>query len=112
MSYNWNDRHRQTVQDGRQTLQRITASLDRTHRIAIETEDIVHQVVNELDEQRESLLRSQRRLGEANSNLSRSGAIVRSMKRNVVFNRLILLVIIILEIIALVALLFSKLRKR
>lgn len=112
MSYDWENHHREAVHQGQQYLERTSASLARSQQIAIETEDIGHQVVNELGEQRESLLRSQRRLEDANDNLSKSGAILRMMKRSVFYNKLILILIIVLEVFSLAGLLFLKLRRK
>lgn len=111
IGYDWDEHNRRTVLEGRQILERTSASLARSNQVAIETEDIGAEVVSELGEQRESLLRSKRRLDNANDNLSHSRSILRAMKRNVFYNKLILSLIIILEIFTLCGLLFVKLRK-
>lgn len=111
-NYNWDDRNRQTVLEGRQILERTTASLARSNQIAIETESIGTEVMSELSEQRESLLRSQRRLENANDGLRKSNAILRAMQRNVIYNKLILVLIIVLEAIILGGLVFMKFIKK
>lgn len=58
--------------------------------------------------QRESLLRSQRRLENANDDLSKSGAIIRAMKRNVLYNKLILIMIIVMEVVILAGMIALK----
>lgn len=67
------------------------------------------QVMSELEVQRESLLRSQRRLENANDGLSKSSSILRAMSRNVLYNKLILVMIIVMEVLILVGLLYLKL---
>lgn len=135
---NWDAHNRALVDEGRQALERTSASLARSNRIAIETEEIgtnvsqtsprdmnftnenslcinwynSFQVINDLSEQRESLLRSQRRLENANDGLSKSGQILRSMRQNVFYNKLLLILIITLEVLILGALLFVKFFKK
>lgn len=65
-------------------------------------------MINELSEQRESLLRSHRRLESANDGLSKSAAVLRAMQRNVFCNKLVLILIIILEVSILSGLVFLK----
>lgn len=109
--YDWQDHSRRTVVEGRQILERTSASLARTNQVAIETENIGTEVISELDEQRESLLRTQRRLDGANADLSKSSAILRAMKRNFFYNKLALIMIIVLELVCLVGLIILKVKK-
>lgn len=110
-------------------LQRTGASLQRSNQIAYETEQIgtevfvnydkqldtlnikmfSHmQVLSELGEQRESLLRSTRRLEHADDDLSKSHAIIRKIRREVLYNKLILVLIIILELAILIGVVTIK----
>uniref|UniRef100_A0A2M4C472 Putative vesicle transport through interaction with t-snares protein 1b n=1 Tax=Anopheles marajoara TaxID=58244 RepID=A0A2M4C472_9DIPT len=106
--YDWTEHNRQQVLQGRQILERTSASLARSNQIAIETEHTGHEVISELEVQRESLLRSQRRLENANEHLSKSGAILRAMKRNVLYNKLILILIIVMEVVILAGMIYLK----
>lgn len=108
--YDWDDHNRQTVLEGRQILERTSASLARSNQVAIETENIGTEVINELGEQRETLLRSKRRLDNANENLTKSRVILNAMKRNVMYNKLVLILIIICELVILGGLLFMKIK--
>ncbi|KAG4074253.1 hypothetical protein HA402_008662 [Bradysia odoriphaga] len=108
----WDDDNRRVVYEGRQVLERTSASLARSNQIAIETENIGTQVISDLGEQRESLLRSQRRLENANDGLSKSNSILRSMQRTVFYNKLILVLIILLEALILGGLIFIKFFKK
>lgn len=107
-TYDWNDHNRRTVLEGRQILERTSASLARSNQIAIETENVGTEVISELGEQREALLRSQRRLENANDGLTKSNYILRAMQRNVIYNKLILILIIIVEVFSLIGILFLK----
>jgi vesicle transport through interaction with t-SNAREs 1 len=70
------------------------------------------EVLGELGEQRETLLRSQARLENANDGLSKSRQVIRMMRRNVLYNKIILIMIIVLEAFILAALLFIKFFKK
>ncbi|KAJ8873951.1 hypothetical protein PR048_024791 [Dryococelus australis] len=107
-SINWEDDARQTVLSGRAILERTSESLARSQRTAIETEEIGTTVVTELGEQREILLRSKQRLSETNEGLSRSSALLRKMVCHVITNKLILIIIILLELFILAAVVFLK----
>ncbi|KAH8347269.1 hypothetical protein KR059_007809 [Drosophila kikkawai] len=89
-------------------LQRTTDSIQRSNQIAIETENMGVEVLGELGEQRESLLRTTRRLEDADQDLSKSRAIIRKLSREVLYNKIILILIIILEVGILVGLLVLK----
>lgn len=109
--FDWQDHNRRMVLEGRQILERTSASLARSNQVAIETENIGTEVISELDEQRESLLRSQRRLDEANADLTKSSVLLRAMQRNVFYNKLTLILIIILELFCLVGIIILKVKK-
>lgn len=65
-------------------------------------------MLGELGEQRESLLRTTRRLEDADQELSKSRIIIRKLSREVVYNKIVLILIIILEVAILIALLVLK----
>lgn len=106
--YDWDDHNRRRVLEAQQILERTSASIARSNQVAIETETIGTEVVSELDDQRTSLLRSQRRLDDANADLSKTSAILRAMRRNVFYNKLTLIMIIVLEVVCLVGMIFIK----
>lgn len=104
----WRDVHRQAVLDGTAVLERTSDSIARSNQLAIETEQIGTEVVGELSEQRETLLRTRARLEHANEQLDHTKTILRRMGRNVVYNKLILVLIIIVEVVILAALVYLK----
>ncbi|XP_017013468.1 vesicle transport through interaction with t-SNAREs homolog 1B [Drosophila takahashii] len=89
-------------------LQRTADSIQRSNQIAIETENMGAEVLGELGEQRESLLRTTRRLEDADQDLSKSRVIIRKLGREVLYNKIILILIILLEVGILVGLLVLK----
>lgn len=93
----WDGRNRQLVLDGRAVLERTGESIARSTQVAIETENIGTEVISELNDQRETLLRAKNRLTNTDEQLDRTRSILRKMKNNVLYNKLILIMIIILE---------------
>lgn len=91
--------HRQTLLDGRAALVRTSESLERTQRIAIETEEIGTAVVQDLDSQRETLLRARDRLVNTDYELSRTQQLLRMAQRTVFANKMLLILIIIIEVL-------------
>lgn len=94
---NYEEANRQLALDGRAVIERTGESLARSTQIAIETENIGTEVISELGEQRETLLRAKSRLTSADEQLESAKSILRRMRRNVFYNKLILILIIILE---------------
>ncbi|KAM7361218.1 vesicle transport through interaction with t-SNAREs 1b [Cochliomyia hominivorax] len=107
MSRSFNNQEQLTA-NTHDVLQRTGASLQRSNQIAYETEQIGTEVLSELSEQRESLLRSTRRLENADDDLSQSRSIIRKLQREVLYNKLILILIIIFELAILVGLIMIK----
>ncbi|CAG7819525.1 unnamed protein product, partial [Allacma fusca] len=89
---------RQVVLEGRNILERTSDSIARSTAVAIETEQIGSEVIGELGTQRESLLRTKTRLVDTDVEISRSRKILRSMYLNVIYNKLILIGIILIEV--------------
>ncbi|KPP63430.1 vesicle transport through interaction with t-SNAREs1B-like [Scleropages formosus] len=93
---------------GTESLHRATQSIERSQRVAVETEHIGTDVIEELGEQREQLDRTRDRLVHTGENLSRSRRILRSMSRRIVTNKLLLSVIILMELAVLGAVVYLK----
>lgn len=90
--------HRQTLLEGQAALERTSESLERTQKTAIETEEIGTAIVQDLDCQRETLLRARDRLVNTDYELSKTRQLLRMAQRNVFANKLLLILIIIIEI--------------
>ncbi|RXG68849.1 Vesicle transport through interaction with t-SNAREs-like protein 1B [Armadillidium vulgare] len=99
---------RKQVLIGTATLDRTSESLARSHTIAIETEQIGTEVLGELGTQRETLERTRDRLVETHEEISRSKKIIRAIGRNLFYNKILLIVIIILEMLILGGLIYWK----
>ncbi|XP_028909393.1 vesicle transport through interaction with t-SNAREs homolog 1B isoform X2 [Ornithorhynchus anatinus] len=98
---------------GTDSLDRASRSIERSHRIAAETDRVGSDIIEELGDQRDQLERTKSRLVNTSENLSRSRKILRSMSRRVATNKLLLSVVILLELAILGGLVYYKfIRKR
>ena len=97
-----------TVRQGTAILERTSQSLYRTTQVALESEEIGTGVVQELSQQREVLVRTRDRLTDTDAELGRSRRILKSMSRVALTNKLVLIVIILLEISILAGLIYYK----
>ncbi|XP_042356519.1 vesicle transport through interaction with t-SNAREs homolog 1B [Plectropomus leopardus] len=93
---------------GTDSLNNATQSIERSQRIAAETDQIGTDIIEELGEQREQLDRTRNRLVHTGENLSRSRKILRAMSRRLVTNKLLLGIIIIMELAILGAVVYLK----
>jgi len=99
---------RRTVLEGQRALERTSDSIARSTAVAIETEQIGNEVIGELGTQRETLVRTKGRLVDTDVEISRSRKILRSMYMNMIYNKLILLGIIVIEVLVLMILIYWK----
>ncbi|XP_062325576.1 vesicle transport through interaction with t-SNAREs homolog 1B [Osmerus eperlanus] len=93
---------------GTEYLNNATQSIERSQRIAAETDQIGTDIIEELGEQREQLDRTRDRLVHTGENLSRSRKILRAMSRRLMTNKLLLSVIILMELAILGAVVYLK----
>uniref|UniRef100_A0A8C7EY45 t-SNARE coiled-coil homology domain-containing protein n=1 Tax=Neovison vison TaxID=452646 RepID=A0A8C7EY45_NEOVI len=93
---------------GTDSLNWATQSIERSHQIATETDQIGSEIIEELGEQCEQLERMKNRLVNTSKNLSKSRKILRSMSRKVTTNKLLLSIVIILELAILGGLVYYK----
>ncbi|KAF7655469.1 hypothetical protein LDENG_00055650 [Lucifuga dentata] len=99
---------RSLLLQGTESLNNASQSIERSHRIATETEHIGTEIIEELGEQREQLDRTRDRLVNTGENLSRSRKILRNMSRRLMTNKLLLAVIILMELAILGAVIYLK----
>lgn len=109
---NWEGEHRQTLLQSRSVLERSNQSVVRSQVIARESEQIGTEVIAELSEQRESLLRAKERLSQTDQSLDRTRKIMCTMKIRVLTNKFVLVTIIVLEIAILAIIIYIKFFKK
>ncbi|XP_059421989.1 vesicle transport through interaction with t-SNAREs homolog 1B-like [Carassius carassius] len=93
---------------GTESLNNASKSIERSQRIAAETDQVGTDIIEELGEQRDQLDRTRDRLVHTGENLSRSRKILRAMSRRLVTNKLLLSVIIIMELAILAGVVYLK----
>jgi len=104
-------------QDNRTKILRNTAAVDRssaaimrTEGLAAETEDIGNEITVELGQQREQLYRTRGMLDETDNALDKSRKHILNMARRAMTNKVLLIVIILVEIAILGLCLYWKFR--
>lgn len=98
---NWEAEHRRVLLGGNAVLERSAQSVARSQAVAAENEQIGTEVISELGEQRERLLRAKRRLSQTDEELNRTRKILNAMRVKVLTNKAVLILIILLELIIL-----------
>ncbi|KAK5886861.1 hypothetical protein CesoFtcFv8_017852 [Champsocephalus esox] len=93
---------------GSDSLTNASQSIERTLRIAAETDQVGTDIIEELGGQREQLDRARSKLVDTGENLSKSRKILRALSRRLMTNKLLLGVIIIMELAILAAAVYLK----
>ncbi|CAL1679470.1 unnamed protein product [Lasius platythorax] len=100
-SVDWEAEHRRVLLGGNAALQRSAQSVARSQAVAAESEQIGTEVISELGEQRDRLVRAKHRLSQTDEELNRTRRILLIMRVKVLTNKIVLVLIILLELIIL-----------
>lgn len=104
----WESEHRRVLLDGNAALERSAQSVARSQAVAAESEQIGTEVISELGEQRERLLRAKRRLSQTDEELNKTRKILNVMRLRVLTNKIVLIFIILLEVAILGIIVYLK----
>ena len=108
-SVGWNDfSPNETLSRGISVLERTNQSVLRAEMVSRESEAIGQEVISELGEQRESLVRTRERIDGTNDDLKRSRILLRSINRRLLTNKCMLIFIIFLEILILLTIVYFR----
>nr|XP_027222864.1 vesicle transport through interaction with t-SNAREs homolog 1A-like [Penaeus vannamei] len=77
-------------------------NLTQGHKIALETEHIGAQILNDLHSQRQTISRARERLRETDTDLDQSSRVLNTMLRRVLQNRFILIAVFVVLFIVIV----------
>ncbi|XP_074631669.1 vesicle transport through interaction with t-SNAREs homolog 1B-like isoform X4 [Acropora palmata] len=99
---------RSKLMHGTETLNKASESIARSTRVAVEVEQIGGEIIEDLGDQRESLIRTRDRLKDVDQDLSKSKRILNSMAIRIATNKIILLCIIVVELAILGAVVYIK----
>ena len=96
------------LNQGIDALQNTGISLQSAELVARESEEIGTNVLDELNSQRETLLRARGRIDETNDDLKKSHRVIRLINMHVATNKCLLILIITIEIIILIAIVYLR----
>ncbi|XP_039273078.1 vesicle transport through interaction with t-SNAREs homolog 1A-like [Styela clava] len=92
--------------DNTERLERSTRRLEAGYRIAVETEKIGQDVIDNLHRDRETIGRTRTRLREGDDHLGKSSRILNSMTRRIIQNRLITFGVVIFMLIVIIVVIY------
>lgn len=98
----------EVLEENRKVLLRTNDRLTSIKSIAVETEEIGSAIVQELGEQRQTLNGTRNRLEDIDSSRQSSHRYVSAINRHVLQDKLMLILIIIIETCSLVGLVYIK----
>jgi len=105
----WAQRHADQRSRLLRDQQRVNETTDRitdTQRVAEQSERIGEGILNDLGDQREALLRADQRLHNVDANVSKSRKLLRAMELRIVQNKLLLVGIIVVLLLANIGVLY------
>ncbi|KAJ2720122.1 Vesicle transport V-snare protein [Coemansia sp. Benny D115] len=100
---------RSRLLSGNERLARGSQRLQDSHRIAVETESIGANILNDLRSQREQIINTRDTLMQADSHIDRSQRTLRTMARRLMTNKMISMGIIIVGVSLVLLILYVKL---
>ncbi|XP_040217554.1 vesicle transport through interaction with t-SNAREs homolog 1A isoform X3 [Rana temporaria] len=105
---NSSESQRAHLLDNTERLDRSSRRLEAGYQIAVETEQIGQNILENLNQDREKIQRARERLRETDTNLGKSSRILTGMLRRIIQNRLLVFVLgIIILITIILAIYFS-----
>uniref|UniRef100_A0A0K2TPM6 Vesicle transport through interaction with tSNAREs 1B [Heterocephalus glaber] n=1 Tax=Lepeophtheirus salmonis TaxID=72036 RepID=A0A0K2TPM6_LEPSM len=99
---------RRQILMGAASLDRTTQMVLSSTQVALETEAVGEEIINDLGSQRETLQRTRTRLAETEADLSRSRRILRRIYLGVIQNKICLIFLIIIQIVIIIFILYWK----
>ncbi|XP_034988302.1 vesicle transport through interaction with t-SNAREs homolog 1A isoform X2 [Zootoca vivipara] len=97
--------------DNTERLERSSRRLEAGYQIAVETEQIGQDILENLSHDREKIQRARERLRETDANLGKSSRILTGMLRRIIQNRILLVILGIIVIFAVLMIIFFSVRK-
>ena len=94
-----------------ESLERQSNSIHRIQRIGLDSEELGHQIINDLGHQRETIIRVTQKLNSTDRNIDRSHSILNSMSRRATTNKVAMVLVVALLVAILIIILALKLRE-
>ncbi|XP_070608814.1 vesicle transport through interaction with t-SNAREs homolog 1A isoform X1 [Erythrolamprus reginae] len=96
--------------DNTERLERSSRRLEAGYQIAVETEQIGQDILENLSHDREKIQRARDRLRETDANLGKSSRILTGMLRRIIQNRILLVILAVIIIFAVLMVIFFSVR--
>jgi len=96
------------ILEGTMALDRTTQSIVRSQQVAFETEAVGEEIMGDLGTQREVLERTRNRIAETDNEINKSRKILRRLYIGVYHNKILMIIIIIIEVAVLAGLVYYK----
>uniref|UniRef100_A0A8C6XF01 Vesicle transport through interaction with t-SNAREs homolog 1A n=1 Tax=Naja naja TaxID=35670 RepID=A0A8C6XF01_NAJNA len=96
--------------DNTERLERSSRRLEAGYQIAVETEQIGQDILENLNHDREKIQRARDRLRETDANLGKSSRILTGMLRRIIQNRILLVILAVIIIFAVLMVIFFSVR--
>ncbi|XP_060097668.1 vesicle transport through interaction with t-SNAREs homolog 1A isoform X2 [Heteronotia binoei] len=96
--------------DNTERLERSSRRLEAGYQIAVETEQIGQEMLENLSHDREKIQRARERLRETDANLGKSSRILTGMLRRIIQNRILIVILGIIVIFAVVMVVYFSVR--
>nr|XP_028586111.1 vesicle transport through interaction with t-SNAREs homolog 1A isoform X2 [Podarcis muralis] len=96
--------------DNTERLERSSRRLEAGYQIAVETEQIGQDILENLSSDREKIQRARERLRETDANLGKSSRILTGMLRRIIQNRILLVILGIIVIFAVLMIIYFSVR--
>ncbi|XP_068112674.1 vesicle transport through interaction with t-SNAREs homolog 1A isoform X2 [Hyperolius riggenbachi] len=107
---NSSESQRAHLLDNTEVLERSSRRLEAGYQIAVETEQIGQNILENLSQDREKIQRSRERLRETDTNLGKSSRILTGMLRRIIQNRLLLVVLAVIIVFTIVLAIYFSFR--
>ncbi|KAM3835349.1 vesicle transport through interaction with t-SNAREs homolog 1A isoform 1-T1 [Vipera latastei] len=108
---NSSEMQRAHLLDNTERLERSSRRLEAGYQIAVETEQIGQDILENLSQDREKIQRARDRLRETDANLGKSSRILTGMLRRIIQNRILLVILAVIIIFAVLMVVFFSVRK-
>uniref|UniRef100_A0A663MR69 Vesicle transport through interaction with t-SNAREs homolog 1A n=1 Tax=Athene cunicularia TaxID=194338 RepID=A0A663MR69_ATHCN len=109
---NSSENQRAHLLDNTERLERSSRRLEAGYQIAVETEQIGQEMLENLSHDREKIQRARERLRETDANLGKSSRILTGMLRRIIQNRILIVLLAVIIIFTTVMAIFFSVRGR
>ncbi|XP_018079912.1 vesicle transport through interaction with t-SNAREs 1A L homeolog isoform X2 [Xenopus laevis] len=108
---NSSESQRAHLLDNTERLERSSRRLEAGYQVAVETEQIGQNILENLSQDREKIQRARERLRETDANLGKSSRVLTGMLRRIIQNRVLLVVLGIFIVVTIIMAIYFSFRR-